>query len=89
MSRNMVMNGVPKSAYIRPICIRSMGSPKWGDPYGDGAPVVVCDGESPLHTTCTTSFAGDGEQVCRVSILLVRNSVMRIAYKYIQAVHIF
>jgi hypothetical protein len=69
VSRNMVMNGVPKSSYKRPTCIRSMGSPKGRESYGDGALVVVWDGESPLHATCTTSFAGDGEQVSQISYI--------------------
>ena len=67
---------MPKSAYIRPTCIRSMGSsskkmadlrPKFREGYGDGVPVVVCDGESPLHSTRTTSNAGEGEQVSQIS----------------------
>ena len=67
MSRNMVMNGVPKSSYKRPTCIRSMGSPKFREGYGDGALVVVRDGESPSHATRTAYNIGDGEQVSQIS----------------------
>jgi hypothetical protein len=67
VSRNMVISGVPKSSYKRPTCIRSMGSPKGRESYGDGALIVVCDGESPLHTSGTAAIAGEVEQVSQIS----------------------
>ncbi len=61
MSNGKVTNGVPKSVYIRPLLVRITGSPKGRESHGDGVPVVVCDGESPLH--------GEGEQVSQISFI--------------------
>ncbi len=48
------MNGAPKSRY-QVLCQRNAGLPTRGDPYGNGALVVVRAGESPVH--------GEGGQV--------------------------
>ena len=48
------MNGAPKSRY-HVLCQRNAGLPTGGDPYGNGALVVVRAGESPAH--------GEGGQV--------------------------
>ena len=47
-------NGAPKSRYYV-LCRRNAGLPTGGDPYGNGALVVVRAGESPVH--------GEGGQV--------------------------
>ena len=47
-------NGAPKSRY-HVLCHRNAGLPTGGDPYGNGALVVVRAGESPAH--------GEGGQV--------------------------
>ena len=42
------MNGAPKSRY-HVLCQRNAGLPKGGDPYGNGALIVVRAGESSAH----------------------------------------
>ena len=67
---------MPKSAYVAVIQPSSDlytehggDPPKFREGYGDGAPVVVCDGESPLHTARITSNDGEGEQVSQISCI--------------------
>lgn len=40
------MNETPKTVYDVSH-VRNTGSPKWGDPYGDGASIVVAGSDDP------------------------------------------